>query len=54
MRRRALVVAAAILVGAACSSERERRSALAGTVTAGALSQWELVYDRDVGGNVDL
>jgi TolB protein len=54
MGRRALVVAVAILVGVACSSERERRSALAGTVTAGAPSQWELVYDRDVGGNVDL
>jgi len=54
MRRRALVVAAAILVGAACSSERERRSALAGTITAGAPSQWELVFERDVGGNVDL
>jgi len=57
MGRRALAVAvAAVLVAVACSRgrERERRTEVAGTATAGAPTQPELVYERDVDGNVDL
>ncbi len=54
MGRRAVVVAVAVFAAVACSSERERRSALAGTITAGAPLQWELVFEREVAGNLDL
>ncbi len=54
MSRRALVVMALVAAVAACSRGREERPAIAGTATAGAPSQWELVYDHDVNGNVDL
>jgi len=43
-----------VLLEAACSRGREERAAIARTVTAGAPSQWELVYEHDVGGNDDL
>jgi Tol biopolymer transport system component len=44
-----------LLLAAACSRGREDgRPAIAATTVAGAPSQWELVYDHDVNGNVDL
>jgi Tol biopolymer transport system component len=55
MARRALAVAvAAAVVAAACSRGRDRPPAPARTATAGAPAQRELVYERDVDGNVDL
>jgi TolB protein len=54
MTRRFLLAAALLAAVAACSRGREERPAIAGTAAAGAPSQWELVYDHDVDGNVDL
>ena len=51
---RRLLALAAVLLAAACSRGREERPAIAGTAAAGAPSKWELVYDHDVNGNVDL
>jgi TolB protein len=54
MNRRLLSVVL-LLLAAACSRGREdRHAAIAATTTAGAPSRWELVYDHDVNGNVDL
>ena len=54
MTRRVLPVAALVASVAACSRGPERRTAATGTAVAGAPSQWEIVYDHDVKGNVDL
>ena len=54
MSRRVPVVVALVAAVAACSRGPERRPAVAGTAVAGAPSQWELVYEHDVNGNVDL
>ncbi len=54
MIRRALAVALAVVVTVGCSHEREQRPPVAQTAMAGGPSKGELVYDRDVGGNVDL
>jgi Tol biopolymer transport system component len=56
MTRRALpaVLLALVAAVAACSRGRERRPASSGAAIAGAPSQWELVYEHDVNGNVDL
>jgi Tol biopolymer transport system component len=54
MSRRAPAAAAVVLLAVACSREAERRSAIARTATAGAPLQWELVFEREVAGNLDL
>jgi Tol biopolymer transport system component len=68
MSRPGPLVAALVLVAAACSREREERPEVASTsapavantaapasaAPAQASARWELVYDQDVGGNVDL
>jgi Tol biopolymer transport system component len=54
MGRRAQAVVGALLVAVACSREAERRSAIAGTLAAGAPPRWELVFEREVAGNLDL
>jgi Tol biopolymer transport system component len=56
MTRRALpaVLLALVAAVAACSRGGERRPAASGAAIAGAPSQWELVYEHDVNGNVDL
>jgi Tol biopolymer transport system component len=54
MTRLVLFVVALAAAVAACSRGPERQPAIAGTAVAGAPSQWELVYDHDVNGNVDL
>jgi Tol biopolymer transport system component len=53
MTRRVLL-AAALLAAAACSRGPDRRAPAAAAAIAGAPPQWELVYEHDVNGNVDL
>jgi Tol biopolymer transport system component len=56
MARRALAVALAVLTAAACTrgrDEQERSAAPAGPAVSGT-SQWEIVFEREVEGNVDL
>jgi Tol biopolymer transport system component len=54
MGRRALAITAAVLLSISCSPEREHGSVPAASARAGAPAPWELVFEREVGGNVDL
>jgi TolB protein len=51
---RRLLALAAVVLAAACSGGREERPAIAPAGAAGNSPKWELVYEHDVGGNVDL